>query len=260
MKRIITLIAILAFSVAANAQTDSLVTILPQDDGINLNIAGFSVTLAGKNEQKKEKSRFRPYGTNVCGIKWGVAQMTDAPYYGRWNNMGDFLNLSGKSSSITIEPVSWHVGLDRRRITWIQMGINCTWDNYHFFNPNILVNDADGRLMPLVIEGDLKKNKLYAFYLGASLGLAFRIGNVKLGANVIPEVLCYSESVYKFKGKKQDNIRQEVQGMNPVRVKVGATMMFDWFGIYMDYSLSPVFKEGMGNDGHLTSIGIKLGF
>lgn len=255
MKRIITLIAILAISAAAHAQTDSLMTV--DNEGINFNVAGFSVTLGGKADPVKTKNRYKPYGTNVFGIKWGVTRMTDSPYYGRWADMGDFLNLSGKSNSLTIEPISWNVALDRRRITWVQVGISCTWDNYHFFNPKTLMNNEDGYLMPYHLDGKVKKTTMNTFYLGASMGLAFRVGNVKIGANATPEILCYAESRYKDPKKHHT----EIQGLSPVRIKVGATMMVDyWFGVYMDYSLNPVFKEGTGNDAHMASIGIKLGF
>lgn len=254
MKRIITLLAILAISAAAHAQTDSLMTV--DNEGLNLNVAGFSVTLGGKAEPVKAKKRYRPYGTNVFGIKWGVTRMTDSPYYGRWDGMGDFLNLSGKSNSLSIEPISWNVALDRKRITWIQVGANLTWDNYHFFNPKTLLNNQEGYLMPYHLEGKVKKTTMNTFYLGAAFGLGFRIGNVKLGANATPEVLCYAESRYKNPKKGST----EIQGLNPIRLKAGVTMMVDFFGLYVDYGLTPVFKEGTGNDAHMASIGLKLGF
>ncbi|MBR2064558.1 MAG: hypothetical protein IJ971_07685 [Bacteroidales bacterium] len=254
MKRIITLLAILAISAAAHAQTDSLMTV--NNEGLNLNVAGFSVTLGGKAEPVKAKKRYRPYGTNVFGIKWGVTRMTDSPYYGRWDGMGDFLNLSGKSNSLSIEPISWNVALDRKRITWIQVGANLTWDNYHFFNPKTLLNNQEGYLMPYHLEGKVKKTTMNTFYLGASFGLGFRIGNIKLGANATPEVLCYAESRYRNPKKSST----EIQGLNPIRLKAGVTMMVDVFGLYVDYGLTPVFKDGTGNDAHMASIGLKLGF
>ena len=254
MKRIITLLALIAFASAAHAQTDSLVTV--DKEGINFNVAGFSVTLEGKNDPVKAKKRYRPYGTNVFGIKWGVTRMTDSPYYGRWADMGDFLSLSGKSNSVSIEPISWHVALDRKRFTWIQVGANLTWDNYHFFNPKTLHNDREGYLMPYHLEGDVKKTTMNTFYLGATFGLGFRIGNVKVGANACPEVLCYAESRYKDPKKHQT----EIQGLNPIRLKAGVTMMVNSFGLYVDYGLTPVFKEGTGNNAHMASIGLKVGF
>lgn len=254
MKRIITLLAILAISAAAHAQTDSLMIV--DNQGLNLNVAGFSVTLGGKNEPAKTKKRFRPYGTNVFGVKWGVTRMTDSPYYGRWDGMGDFLSLSGKSNSVSIEPISWQVTLDRKRFTWILVGANLTWDNYHFFNPITLGNNEQGNLIPYHLEGEPKKNTMNTFYLGATFGLGIRIGNVKIGANATPEILCYSESRYKDPKKHST----EIQGLNPIRLKTGVTMMVDWFGLYVDYGLTPIFKEGTGNDAHMASIGVKVGF
>lgn len=255
MKRIIILFATMAIALNAHAQTDSLVTVDTKGDGLNFNIAGFSVKLEGKDEPKKK--RYRPHGTNVLGVKWGVTRLTDSPYYGDWAGMGNFLNLSGKSNSLSIEPISWHVRLDRKGIVWINTGICGTWDNYHVFNPITLVNDENGHLMPMHIEEEIKRTKMNSFYLGASLGLAFRIGNVKIGANVTPEVLCYSESRYRTTDKVKH--KTEIQGVSPVRLKVGGTMMIDCFGVYVDYGLNPIFKDGTGNDARMVSIGVKVG-
>ena len=110
MKRIIILFATMAIALNAHAQTDSLVTVDTKGDGLNFNIAGFSVKLEGK-EEKKKKQNYRPYSTNTLGIKWGVTRLTDSPYYGNWTDQGDFLRLSGKSNSLSIEPISCHLRL-----------------------------------------------------------------------------------------------------------------------------------------------------
>ncbi len=255
MKRIIIFFATLAIALNAHAQTDSLVTVDTKGDGLNFNIAGFSVKLEGKDQQKKKT--YKPYSTSTLGVKWGVTRLTDSPYYGDWAGLGNFLNLSGKSNSLSIEPISCHLRLDRKGIVWINTGICCTWENYHFFNPITLVNNDNGNLMPVQIEEKIKRTQMNTFYLGASLGLAFRIGNVKIGANATPEVLCYSESRYKTTDKVKH--KTEIQGLNPVRLKVGATMMLDWIGVYVDYGLNPMFKEGTGNDARMVSIGVKIG-
>lgn len=256
MKRIIILFATMAIALNAHAQTDSLVTVDTKGDGLNFNIAGFSVKLEGK-EEKKKKQNYRPYSTNTLGIKWGVTRLTDSPYYGNWTDQGDFLRLSGKSNSLSIEPISCHLLLDRKGILWINTGICTTWDHYYFFNPITLVNNDRGYLMPMHIEEGIKRTQMNAFYLGAFFGLAFRIGDVKIGANASPEVLCYSESRYRTTEKVRH--KTEIQGLNPVRLKVGATMMMDCLGVYVDYGLNPIFKEGSGNDARMVSIGLKVG-
>ena len=256
MKRIIIFFATMAIALSAHAQTDSLVTVDSKGDGLNFNIAGFSVKLEGKDEKKK-KQNYRPYSTSTLGIKWGVTRLTDSPYYGNWADQGNFLSLSGKSNSLSIEPIACHLRLDRKGIVWINTSICATWDNYHFFNPITLVNNDRGNLMTQHIEKEIKRTQMNTFYLGASLGLAFRIGDVKIGANVTPEVLCYSESRYKTTDKEK--YKTEIQGLNPMILKAGATMTLDWFGVYVDYGLNPVFKEGTGNDARMVSIGVKVG-
>ena len=56
MKRIIIFFATMAIALSAHAQTDSLVTVDTKGDGLNFNIAGFSVKLEGKNEHKKKQA------------------------------------------------------------------------------------------------------------------------------------------------------------------------------------------------------------
>lgn len=255
MKRIITLITALMIAFSANAQKDSLMTVTQQNDGLNLNIAGFSVTLKGK--EKKKKERYKPYGMNLFGIKFGSTQMLDSPYYGNWDNQGDFLNLSRKSFCIGLEPISWNVVLDRKKIVWVQMGISGTWHHYRFRNPVTLVNDKDGHLMPLTLGEDIKKTKMDTYYMGAVLGLAFRIGQVKLGVNATPEALIYSETRYRTVGKEK--YKNEIDGLTPFRLKLGATMIIDWMGVFVDYGMHPIFKTGAGNDAKMISFGLKVG-
>ena len=97
MKRIITLLAVLAASITvAHAQADTVMTVDVKGEGLNVNIAGLSVTLQGDKNANKEKSNQRrrsPYRSNVFGLRWGVTRLADTEYSGNWVNQGDFLCL-----------------------------------------------------------------------------------------------------------------------------------------------------------------------
>ena len=260
MKRIITLLAVLAASITvAHAQADTVMTVDVKGEGLNVNIAGLSVTLQGDKNANKEKSNQRrrsPYRSNVFGLRCGVTRLADTEYSGNWVNQGDFLCLSGKSNTMGIEPLSWDISLDRRGITWVNFGTDCTWEKYHFFNPITLMNDENGKLMPQKIDGEIAKNKMNLFYFGTSLGFSVEVKRVKLGVKASPEILCFAQAKYKNPEKHT----AELQGLNPVRLKLGMTMMMDVFGVYVDYGLTPMFKPDVGSEAKMFSMGLKFGF
>ena len=69
MKRIIIFFATMAIALSAHAQTDSLVTVDTKGDGLNFNIAGFSVKLEGKDE--KEETELQAIQYQHLGYQMG---------------------------------------------------------------------------------------------------------------------------------------------------------------------------------------------
>ena len=69
MKRIITLLALIATASAAHAQTDSLVVFDTQGDNIEISIAGFDITLS--DDDKDEKPKVKRVTTNFISISLG---------------------------------------------------------------------------------------------------------------------------------------------------------------------------------------------
>ena len=52
----------------------------------------------------------------------------------------------------------------------------------------------------------------------------------------------------------------QVKGLNSVRSRVSLCTNWEGFGLYVDYSLTPLFKPGVGNDTHTLSFGCRFGF
>ena len=60
-----------------------------------------------------------------------------------------------------------------------------------------------------------------------------------------------------YEGKEK--YKNEIDGLTPFRLKLGATMIIDWMGVFVDYGMHPIFKTGAGNDAKMISFGLKVG-
>ena len=119
-----------------------------------------------------------------------------------------------------------------------------------------LINDENGNLLPQDIEGKVKKSRISAGYFGLCAGLGFKISRLMLMFDFNADLLSKSVAMYKNPKKTL----YDISGLNNIRYRVGASATVNGFGIYVDYCLTPLFREGVGNDGNVTSIGIRWGF
>ena len=263
MKRIITLLALIAIASTAYAQTDSLVVFDTQGDNLGIRIAGFNISLGedDKEEYTDEyiyhEPRKNTVTANLLGFSFGATTFTSMPYYGPWEGERDFLDLyAGSSPRFDIEAASWTVSLDKRGMFYYKIGVLASFDSYRFTNNITLYNDDEGHLMPLPIEGDVKKSKLRTTYCGVNMGLGFKVHKVMLMLSGTAEILANASVKYKNPKKTV----YQVKGLNSLRSRLSLSCTWDGFGIYADYSLTPVFKPGTGNDARTLSFGCKFGF
>lgn len=263
MKRILTLLAVLATAVAAHAQTDSLVTFDTQGNQLELSIAGFNISLGNDAEETYtdaityHEPRRKKVTTNVLGVGFGGMVLTPSAYYGPWEGSKDFLDISpGNSTRIDLEVMSWTVPLDNRGISYYRGGTMFSYDRYRFKDNITLINDGEGRLMPLEIDGNVKTTKLMTNYWGLNMGFGFKLNKVMILVQGTAELL--TKSSVKYKNPKK-NVH-EVNGLNPFRSRISLSTTWDGYGFYIDYTLTPLFKTGVGNDTSAISLGCRLGF
>lgn len=260
MKRIITLLATLAIACVAHAQTDSLVVFDTQGDNLGISIAGFNITLgddvASDSYKKTSKPKVKRITTNFAGISYGGNVLTYKPNYGNWEGMGNFMADDCTTSRIGIEAMGIEISLNRKRTIFFKTSLSGTYDIYRFNKPITLVNDEHGELMPADITGNFKKSKMVGSYLGIGAGFGFMLSKLKITLDFNTDILCSSYVKYKNPGK----VKYNISGLNNIRYRTGISATLHDFGFYADYSLTPVFREGTGNDGHLLSIGIRAGF
>ena len=257
MKRIITLLALIAIASAAHAQTDSLVVFDTQGDKLGISVAGFNITL-GENgsEQKTSKPKVKRVTTNFLGITFGYNVLTYKPNYGNWAGEQNFMTDNTHGMRLGLEPFSIQVSLDRKQTVFLRVAMNSYVENYRFKSPMTLINDENGNLMPQDIGGTVKKSRIGAGYSGLCAGLGFKISRLMFMFDFNADLLSKSVAMYKNPKKTM----YDISGLNNIRYRVGASATIEGFGIYVDYCLTPLFREGVGNDGNVTSIGIRWGF
>ena len=257
MKRIITLLALIAIASAAHAQTDSLVVFDTQGDKLGISVAGFNITL-GENgsEQKSSKPKVKRVTTNFLGITFGYNVLTYKPNYGNWASEQNFMTDNTHGMRLGLEPFSIQVSLDRKQTVFLRVAMNSYVENYRFKSPMTLINDENGNLMPQDIGGTVKKSRISASYSGLCAGLGFKISRLMFMFDFNADLLSKSVAMYKNPKKTL----YDISGFNNIRYRVGASATVNGFGIYVDYCLTPLFREGVGNDGNVTSIGIRWGF
>lgn len=254
MKRIIILVAALAMASAANAQTDSLVVFDTQGDNLGISIAGFNISL-GEDDRATVKQKPKRVTTNFAGISFGANVLTYEDNYGNWADERNFMADNASVGRLGIEAMGIQVSLDRNAKVFFKASMNCYFDMFRFKDAMTLVNEEDGALMPVPIDGVVRKSTMTAEYFGIGAGFGFMINKVKLTLDFNVDALSRARVKYKNPGKT----KYEISGLNNIRYRTGASISIHDFGMYIDYSLTPVFRQGIGNDGRILSIGIRMG-
>ena len=260
MKHIITLLISLLVVCAANAQTDPKQISDQMRDNPGISIAGFDISIgndeASESGKKVKKPKIKRVTTNFAGISFGGNVLSYMPNYGNWEGMGNFLTDNTANWRFGLEAMGVEVSLDRRRNFFFKTSLSITRDIYRFLDPITLINDEDGTLMPADIYGNVKKSKMVANYLGIGAGFGFMLSQLKITLDFNTDILTNSYVKYK----NPDKVRYKINGLNNIRYRAGISATLHDFGFYADYSFVPLFREGVGNDGRVLSIGVRAGF
>ena len=256
MKRIITLFAALAMASAAYAQTDSPVVFDTQGEKLGISVAGFNISI-GEDDSSSSVQKPKRVSTNFAGISYGINVLTQEQNYGNWADEANFMTDNIGAGRLGIEALGVQVSLDRKGNVFFKTSLNASIDMYRFKKAMTLINEDDGALMPEPISGVVKKSKMVTTYVGVGAGFGFKLSrSVKLTLDFNVDALTSSYVKYK----NPDKTKYSINGFNNIRYRTRASISLSDFGIYADYSLTPLFREGVGNDGRVLSIGICAGF
>src|SRR5574344_446858 len=267
---VITIIALLFFG-TANAQevqnrdtvisySDIKITSASNSDFI-IQVGGHDLTFGRRGDNSFQSCnigvRKRKNYLSFCNnIRLGFNTLVNTDYSKYAPEQNDFLDLKGgKSIHFGMDIANIGLQLDKRGDIYLAVGVSINCDNYTFGN-NITLKRINGVIIPVELDKDYKKSKLTATYFGIPVYLTFRpYHKVKIALNGYADFLTNAHTKYKTPKHKSN-----ISGLNPVQLGIGGSFTYSGFGVYVKYSLTPLFKSESGPEAHLLSAGVVIGF
>jgi hypothetical protein len=255
MKKILfTLIALGIFQ-CSFAQTDSIEFRRSGNDDYIISIGGYDILMGQEGpKQKKFKMSCKPKSSldMFSGMEMGWCNLVGTDYAGYGQQ--DFLDCRNglRSFHFGVDIVKATVALNQSRSLYFVTGVQMNNENYSFKN-HVTLGYENGKIIPISISSDYKKSKLVTTYFAVPLGFRWDLfRETSLTAYGFGGVLMESYTKYK-KPKHKDH---GIDGLNPFQYGVGASLLFDDYGIFAKYSTSPLFESGKGPKAYSFSVGM----
>ena len=205
---------------------------------------------------------------------FGTSVLTDLTYNDTWGLLEevypDFMDLNARKNFVYgLEMVSMHV---RTGAVDLSLGLRWTFMNFTFRDPAYTIRPVretgdfitvmllqDNRCVPYGIRMetpgyDGTKSKLFASYLGIPFRVSLNYGKATVYGGVSAELLMDSYTKYKH-----PKVREPINGLfNDFRASVEAGISLYNFGLFVNYGLTPLFKDQYSN-AHTLTVGVTLG-
>jgi hypothetical protein len=255
MKKILLALIALGIFQCSFAQTDSIGFRRSGDDDYIISIGGYDILMGQQGPKvKKFKMSHKPKSSldMFSGMEMGWCNLVGTDYAGYAQQ--DFLDCQNGLSSFHfgMDIVKATVALNQSRNLYFVTGVQMNNENYTFRN-HVTLGYENGKIIPIPISSDYKKSKLVTTYFAVPLGFKLDISRkTSLSAYGFGGVLMESYTKYK-KPKHKDH---GIDGLNPFQYGVGASLLFDDYGIFAKYSTSPLFESGKGPKAYSFSVGM----
>jgi hypothetical protein len=220
-----------------------------------------------KEEKKKEwTGSFNPHW---AGMEFGMNFYHDADYslYDQINMVvpRDFMDLHyGKSITVNLNFAEWAFKNEANNFGLVT-GLGFSFMDFTFDQPlTIEKQPGTGIVMPndLSYLNGLKKSKLNVSYLTAPLMLEvktpLRMGNSRLylAGGVIGGINIGSHTKYKSKEGKEKT--RSNFNLNQFKYDLTGRIGFGDFCVFVNYGMTPMFKDGKGPQLHPVTIGFSF--
>jgi hypothetical protein len=188
----------------------------------------------------------------------------------------EFLDLNtGKSIHFGWSPIVVKASLNRRNTLGITSGLTLVWRDYAFSVRNMTIGKGNllypylpdphhpdyepkERLVPIRIDGDVKKSKLTTFALRVPLLLTITEPRSRTGVGLggYVDFVMGSHTKYKFpKNRERGDFYVE-----PVQFGLQARIRYKSVGMFANYGLGDMFRKDKAPATRPLTIGIGFGF
>ncbi len=237
---------------------NDLMTLRRTSDDVVLEVAGFGITLSSREwlqpaDPEQPRSRVSP--TLLSGSEYGFIIPTGIDYGAYPAGSDRFFDLrSGKSFHLASTLIGLKVEMGRRRLFSFATGLRYTIDNYRLSNSSVTLGHEDGMVVPVVLDERADKSKLRVTSLGLPLTFSCRAArNLSVALSGYFDFTMGANAIYK-----RPKVKQPLAGVNPFRFGVGAAVGYHSVGVYVRYSVTPLFEDRVGPGVHPLSIGLCL--
>lgn len=231
-----------------------------EGDEVVLEVGGFGITLSGISSEtiRDRAARVKTPRFNLIALsrtEWGFNLPLGTDYGAYPAGTDRFLDFkNGKSFHFSTMLVGLDIGLDKNRHTSFAFGLRYTVDNYRLSDRSMTLGNEDGMVVPVTLDEASDKSKLRVTSLG--IPLTFSCTPAKhLGFSLTGyfDFTMGANSIYK-----KPKVKNPLSGVNAFRFGVGATLSYYTVGIYVRYSVTPLFEKGVGPEMYPLSIGLNL--
>ena len=231
------------------------------DDGeVVLEVAGFGITLSGSSDEwlrpaDPDKPRSRVSPTLLSGSEYGFIIPTGLGYGAYPAGKAGFFDLrSGKSFHLSSTLIGLNVEMGRRRLFRFSTGLRYTIDNYRLSDTSVTLGNEAGTVVPVALDEPADKSKLRVTSLGVPLTFSCRAArNLSVALTGYFDFTMGANAIYK-----RPKVKNSLDGVNTFRFGVGAAIAYHSVGVYVRYSVTPLFELNVGPTVRPLSIGLCL--
>lgn len=239
---------------------NSLITMRRGSDANSmvLEVAGFGITISGLTEEKIQKrdslirrSRIslillskRELGFNLpMGVDYGAYPA----------GTKEFFDIrGGKSIHFSTLLAGLNFELGKRRQFDLSTGLQYTVDNFRLSDNSIVLRREDGRIMPATLDKPADKSKLRITSLGIPVHFTYQATRyLELSVAGYFDFTMGANSIYK-----KPKVKESLSGVNLFRFGVGGFVTYHGVGVYVRYSVTPLFRSGIGPEVRPLSLGL----
>ncbi len=222
-----------------------------------LDVNGFRLKLGRSYESKAwdELAKSRVTGTVFSDIECGFTMLTGVAYDRPGDAQADFLDQKiAYSDHFGIEPLGISVRVGQKNRSFFSLGIQYSIDNIRLTNSSYTLRN-DGRLLvPLELDEPVKKSKLRYSTLGFALRYQWRpVDKLFIQLSTHYDFLMSSCAITKSPKEKVG-----LSGFAPFRFGVGATVGYEYFGFFVRYTPTSLFKSSSGLRAQTLSFGLTI--
>lgn len=230
--------ASVAFAQSEGAESPEL---LSRGDDVALSVGGFEFVFSKK---KPRPAAPRVSSSLAKHVSYGFNTLV-------YSNFEDINANRSNHVSVDLYTVNFLISDN----TTICVGLQYVYDDYVFSKNVSVATMEDGRIYSYPLDRQYKKSKIAANYLGIPLYLDYGFGGAKLSLSAYVNYLMSGFTKYR-----SPSVKQDFDGLNQIQVGCGIAVTYDTFGVFAQYGINSLFKEGSGPVAHRMSAGITFNF